>query len=93
MKYATKPLRITLFSNFKRKVVRYGDKAVKSSPDILPSEAEAMRFIAANKSIPIPRVYEEGNEPVASITMDCIEGVGLDIVWNGLKLFGVGPVV
>lgn len=43
-----------------------------------------MRFIAANTSIPVPQVYEQGSEPVPSITMDYIEGDRLDKVWNGL---------
>jgi aminoglycoside phosphotransferase (APT) family kinase protein len=84
VKSTTKTLGVTLFSNFKHKVVRYGDKVVKSGPDILPSEAETMRFIAAKTSIPIPRVYEEGSDPVPSITMDYVEGVSLDTVWNWL---------
>jgi aminoglycoside phosphotransferase (APT) family kinase protein len=43
-----------------------------------------MRFIAANTSIPIPRVYDQDSESVPSITMDYIEGERLDKVWNGL---------
>jgi aminoglycoside phosphotransferase (APT) family kinase protein len=71
-------------SCFSRKVVRYGDKVVKSGPGILPSEAETMRFIAANTSIPVPRVYKEERGLEPSITMDYIEGETLHAVWNGL---------
>ena len=71
-------------SSFSRKVIRYGDKVVKSGPGILPFEAETMRFIAANTSIPVPRVYEEEGGLVPSITMDYIEGETLEAVWNGL---------
>ena len=71
-------------SSFSRKVIRYGNKVVKSGPGILPLEAETMRFIAANTSIPVPRVYEEERGLVPSITMDYIEGETLEAVWNGL---------
>jgi aminoglycoside phosphotransferase (APT) family kinase protein len=59
---------------------------IESGPDLHPSEAETMRFIAANTSIPIPRVYEsqEDSESVPNITMDYIEGERLDKIWNGL---------
>jgi len=75
---------ITLHSTFKRKIVRYGNKVVKSGPDLHPSEAETMRYIAANTRIPIPQVYQENNGSEPSITMDYIEGERLDKVWNGL---------
>ena len=41
-----------------------------------------MRFIAANTSIPVPQVYEQGSKPVPSITMDYIEGDRLDKIIN-----------
>jgi aminoglycoside phosphotransferase (APT) family kinase protein len=76
---------IILHSLFKRKIVRYGNKVVKSGIDLRPSEFDATRFVGANTSIPIPRVYEEGSEPGRSITMDYVEGYPLDKVWNQLS--------
>jgi len=44
---------VTLLSVFERKVIRCGNKVMKSGPDLHASEAETMRFSAENTSIPI----------------------------------------
>lgn len=75
----------TLYTDgMKNHVIRYGDKVVKSSPRLDSSEVKTMRFVAANTSIPVPRVYEECMGPVRSYTMEYIEGDPLDKVWKDL---------
>ncbi|EPE30021.1 Protein kinase-like (PK-like) [Glarea lozoyensis ATCC 20868] len=55
--------------------------------NVLPyasSEADNMRFIAANTNIPILRVYEDTSASIKSITMEYIPGESLDKVWGTL---------
>lgn len=75
----------TLHSTFKRKVVRYGDKVIKSGTDVRAAEAENMRFIAAHTTIPVPAVLDvEVAGDVRTITMEHVAGERLDKVWNRL---------
>ncbi|KAG0645129.1 hypothetical protein D0Z07_9187 [Hyphodiscus hymeniophilus] len=75
---------VVLHSTFNRKIVRYGNRIVKSGPDLRPSEAETMRFIAENTNIPIPRLYQDNSVSERSITMEYVPGERLDMVWNTL---------
>jgi aminoglycoside phosphotransferase len=75
---------VVLHSLFNRKIVRYGNKVVKSGPYVRLSEAETMQFIAAHTTIPVPHVCEDSGTTDGSITMEYIEGERLDKVWNQL---------
>ncbi|KAG4426858.1 hypothetical protein IFR04_000289 [Cadophora malorum] len=75
---------LVLHSSFKRKIVRYGNRVVKSGPDLRPSEAETMIFIKKHTAIPIPHVYSDHSGTDGSITMEYIRGERLDKVWKGL---------
>ena len=74
------------------KIVRISQKlALKSGPSVLPSEAENMRFAAANTSIRVPKVRRSFNVPgpgifetIGYIVMDYVEGVCLANCWNDL---------
>ncbi|KAL2137568.1 hypothetical protein VTI28DRAFT_9038 [Corynascus sepedonium] len=48
---------------------------------VRPSEAEAMRFVSEHTSIPVPRVYDVGEE---HITMEFIEGDTLAKAWEDI---------
>lgn len=61
-----------LHSLFNRKVVRVAENLVVKSGNIRSHEAQTLRFIAANTTIPVPKVHDvlwEDNQIVA-ITMD-----------------------
>ncbi|KAL2830376.1 hypothetical protein BJY01DRAFT_260912 [Aspergillus pseudoustus] len=49
---------MVLHSLFARKVIRLGDKVVKSGPNLQAHEADNLHFIAANTTIPVPRIYD-----------------------------------
>lgn len=58
---------------------------VKTSRHLRPSEAATKRFVAANTTIPVPRVYEKATKPAPSITMEYIEGQTLEDAWKGFS--------
>ncbi|KAI0905956.1 kinase-like protein [Ustulina deusta] len=94
MKVCTTPVTGCLMSNNmegtiihergNRRVVRNGDKVTKivALYGLKKSEAEAMRFVRKHTTIPVPRVYATTSK---TITMDYIEGIGLDKAWNSLS--------
>jgi hypothetical protein len=47
-----------------------------------PTEAEAMRFVAEHTTIPVPRVYDVGDN---HLTMEFIEGESLEKSWAKLS--------
>ncbi|KAL3473712.1 kinase-like domain-containing protein [Aspergillus californicus] len=72
---------------FKRKVVRVGDTfARKYGPNLRAHEPDNLRFIAANTTIPVPKVHdvewEDGK--LVSFTMDYMPGTKLDDAWDSL---------
>ncbi|KAI0406625.1 kinase-like protein [Xylaria palmicola] len=72
-----------IFELLSRKVLRNGDRIVKiNSLGIKASEAEVMRFVCENTTIPVPRVH--ATTPT-SITMDYVEGTTLSESWNDLS--------
>lgn len=75
---------ITLHSLFHRKVVRVDNLVVKSGPNLRIHEAQTLRFIAANTTIPVPKVHdlrwEDGN--VTAIVMDYVPGKPLEEAWD-----------
>lgn len=75
----------TLYSLGKRKVIRSGNLLVKSGR-IRSQEAQTLRFIATNTTIPVPKVHdvhwEDGK--VVAIVMDYMPGKSLEEVWDTL---------
>lgn len=76
-----------LHSLFGRKVVRISeDRVVKSGPNLRAHEAPTLRYVAANTTIPVPRVHdvhwEDGR--VTAIEMDYMPGKTLQEVWDTL---------
>ncbi|KAJ5796421.1 uncharacterized protein N7518_004961 [Penicillium psychrosexuale] len=69
-----------------RTVVRLGDNLVVKSGHLRPQEGEALRFIAANTTIPVPKVHDirwkDGK--VVALVMDYIPGKRLDEAWKTL---------
>lgn len=47
-----------------------------------PTEAEAMRFVAKHTTVPVPRVYDVGDN---HLTMEFIEGESLEKSWTKLS--------
>ncbi|OQD68439.1 hypothetical protein PENDEC_c035G04615 [Penicillium decumbens] len=75
-----------LHSLFARTVVRVSDSLVVKSGLIRPQEAEALRFVAANTTIPVPKVHDVRwkDGKVMAIVMDYMPGKPLDDAWDTL---------
>ena len=75
----------TLHSLGSRTITRYNDLVVKSGA-LRSHEAQTLRFIARNTTIPVPKVHdihcEDGK--VVAIVMDYIPGKRLDEAWDAL---------
>lgn len=70
-----------------RKIQRFAkDRILKYGPsEEIELEAENMRYVAENTTIPIPRVHEiQTHDGVKSILMDYIEGQTLQDAWPGM---------
>jgi aminoglycoside phosphotransferase (APT) family kinase protein len=80
--------RTTLHSLCGRTVIRVGNNLVVKSGNIRSHEAETLRFIATNTTIPVPKVHdihwEDGK--VVAIVMDYMPGKRLDEAWDTLDL-------
>ena len=76
-----------LHSLFGRKVVRVQNKAIKSGSDVSPLEAETMKFIASNTTVPVPKVFDvyKSEDGIVSITMEYIDGDNLEKIWKELS--------
>lgn len=77
----------TLHSFSARKVVRVSESlVVKSGPNLRPHEAQTLRSIAANTTIPVPKVHDvrRAGGKVTEIVMDYMPGKRLDEAWNTL---------
>ncbi|KKK20035.1 hypothetical protein P175DRAFT_0144665 [Aspergillus ochraceoroseus IBT 24754] len=76
----------TLHSLHGRTIVRIDNNLVIKSGDLRSHEAQTLRFIANNTTIPVPKVHdvrwEDGR--VMSITMDYMPGKRLDEAWDTL---------
>ena len=76
----------TLHSLGGRTIIRYENNLVVKSGDLRAHEARTLQFIAAETTIPVPKVhhihYEDGN--VVAIIMDYIPGKRLDEAWDTL---------
>ncbi|PYI32684.1 kinase-like protein [Aspergillus indologenus CBS 114.80] len=76
-----------LHSLYGRKVVRVEEnRVIKSGPNLRAHEAQTLRFVADNTTIPVPTVHEtrwEGSQVVA-IVMDYMPGKRLDEAWKTL---------
>ncbi|KAK2734985.1 hypothetical protein FQN55_002313 [Onygenales sp. PD_40] len=68
------------------KIVRLDEHRVLKSAITNPTETEAMKFVAANTTIPIPKVYETrwSDTDASQIVMEYIPGQSLDKVWGKL---------
>jgi aminoglycoside phosphotransferase (APT) family kinase protein len=64
-----------------------GNRVVKSGPNLRLHEAETLRFIAANTTIPVPKVHNVRweNGRITAITMDYIPGNRLDEAWDNMQ--------
>ncbi|OJD26514.1 hypothetical protein ACJ73_02109 [Blastomyces percursus] len=84
----TEPTEEVIHSLFDCKVVRIGDRVVKSGPNLRSHEVLTLRFIAKHTTIPVPKVhdvrYEDGR--VTAITMDYMPGKRLDEAWDSMDL-------
>ncbi|OAX78622.1 hypothetical protein ACJ72_07068 [Emergomyces africanus] len=77
-----------LYCMGRSKVVRLGkDRVVKSAPDLRIQEADTLRFIAANTTIPVPKVHDVHwkDGKVAAIVMDYMPGQQLDKAWANMN--------
>lgn len=76
----------TLHSLGRRTIIRYENNLVVKSGDIRAHEAQTLEFIAAETTIPVPKVhhiqYEDGK--VIAIVMDYMPGKRLDEAWDSL---------
>lgn len=74
-----------IYEKFSHCLIRHacGTKITKmGSCGIRPSEVEALRFVAENTTIPVPRVYEVGD---GYFTMDFIPGDTLSKAWDTIS--------
>ncbi|KAJ6516740.1 kinase-like domain-containing protein [Mycena vitilis] len=62
-------------------------RAVKTTPQTLLTEALALEFIAANTTIPVPRVHKlfRDRRGYLNLVMDYVEGRELEGVWKNLS--------
>ena len=70
-----------------RKVVRVGNKVIKSGDDLRAAEVASLRFIAERTTIPVPKVHDvqfDSNGKLTAITMEYMPGKRLDRVWKHL---------
>ncbi|KAJ5481848.1 hypothetical protein N7475_000660 [Penicillium sp. IBT 31633x] len=78
--------RTTLHSLCGRTVIRVGDNLVVKSGNLRSHEAQTLRFIATNTTIPVPKIHdihwEDGK--VVAIVMDYMPGKRLDEAWDTL---------
>jgi aminoglycoside phosphotransferase (APT) family kinase protein len=76
----------TLHSLCGRTIVRVSNNLVVKSGNLRSHEAETLRFIAANTTIPVPKVHDihwqDGQ--LVSIVMDYMPGKRLDEAWDTL---------
>ncbi|KAH8093209.1 hypothetical protein BXZ70DRAFT_386397 [Cristinia sonorae] len=69
-----------------RGVATVDNTVVKYGKSIDIHEADAMQFVAANTSIPVPNVIDKWMEDgVTYITMTHVDGVDLDLIWPNLS--------
>ncbi|KKZ64097.1 hypothetical protein EMCG_01594 [[Emmonsia] crescens] len=70
------------------KIIRLNEHRVLKSAITNPTETEAMEFVAANTTIPVPKVYEtrwsDNRADTSQIVMEYIPGQSLDKVWGKL---------
>lgn len=66
-------------------IVRFNNLVVKSG-DIRPHEAQTLRFIATNMTIPVPKAHDVHREDgkIVAFVMDYIPGKRLDEEWDTL---------
>jgi hypothetical protein len=78
--------RTTLHSLCGRTVIRAGNNLVVKSGNLRSHEAQTLRFIATNTTIPVPKVHDihwkDGK--VVAIVMDYMPGKRLDEAWDTL---------
>ncbi|KAL2816967.1 kinase-like domain-containing protein [Aspergillus granulosus] len=76
----------TLHSLCGRTVVRVSNNLVVKSGNLRPHEAQTLRFIATNTTIPVPKVHDVRweNDQVAAIVMEYMPGKRLDEAWDTL---------
>ncbi|KAF4201755.1 hypothetical protein CNMCM8927_001084 [Aspergillus lentulus] len=76
----------TLHSLCGRRIVRIGNHLVIKSGNLRSQEAQTLRFIAANTTIPVPKVHDihwqDGQ--IVSFVMDYMPGQRLDEAWDTL---------
>ncbi|CAG8124425.1 unnamed protein product [Penicillium salamii] len=74
-----------IHSLYGRTIVRVGNKVVKSGR-LRVQEAETLRFVATNTTIPVPKVHDVQWEDrkVVAIVMDYMPGKRLDEAWETL---------
>lgn len=75
-----------LHSLYSRTVTRVGNNRVVKSGNIRSHEAPTLQFIAANTTIPVPKVHDVQweNGKVVAIVMDYMPGKRLDEAWDTL---------
>ncbi|KAJ5106383.1 hypothetical protein N7456_003058 [Penicillium angulare] len=76
----------TLHSLHGRTIVRVDNNLVIKSGDLKSQEAQTLRFIANNTTIPVPKVHDDHWEDgrLMSFTMDYMPGKRLDEAWETL---------
>ncbi|CAI7644873.1 unnamed protein product [Penicillium glandicola] len=69
-----------------RTIVRLGDNLVVKSGHLRPQEGQTLRFIAANTTIPVPKVHDIRweDDKVVALVMDYMPGKPLDEAWDTL---------
>lgn len=77
-----------LYTFHSRKIVRISeDLVVKKAGDLRAHEASNLRYIAANTTIPVPKVHDVRweDDTVVGIVMDYMPGKSLEDVWDTLS--------
>ncbi|KAL7947775.1 kinase-like domain-containing protein [Trichoderma barbatum] len=77
-----------LHSAYEREVTLYGYKKVrKRGASLRASEAETMKFIAENTTIPVPKVFDTDWQDgrMTAIIMEHVPGKTLDKIWDDLN--------
>ncbi|KAE8154390.1 kinase-like domain-containing protein [Aspergillus avenaceus] len=67
-----------------RSVTVHGEQVIKSGPDLYGHEASNLKYIAANTTIPVPRVHkveQGGDGKTKKIYMDYMPGKPLNKAW------------
>ncbi|OAL36192.1 hypothetical protein AYO20_04606 [Fonsecaea nubica] len=78
---------IVFLSTSRRTVLRRGNVVIKSGSSVRREEADTLRFVRQNTSVPVPEVYDDypQSDGTHVIVMEYVEGEPLSELWPTLS--------